>query len=706
MYSVKSIPAVLLVSAGVLWISTAADGLLGGTLTEIEIVASDPPDGAIDARIPHLVDNPALPLGWDVIDLTFNGDVSDLTPSDFSITEEGGDGLAPSIAQLSILRNDTVRLIVSGPIEPGAWTVFTHNASGTSVRVGYLPGDANGDGWAAAVDLLVLVDGLNGEHSLEGWQGDIDRNGIQDEADVQTLTDLLQGNGAFDAWVGRTLPGRVPSAGSSPLILGAVIELIPTMPGPYPPGATITVEMHIRQIPPSNDIYLRMVQFDMNAADAALTLSLFAFTYDTQGVCALDPGQCGAMHWGFTGLHDGDGAVVSTVFLGMSQNTVTQMLLAGDGSLARFGTLNLTLPVIEGTYSLDALNADAPDPNNQGAQLRFGFGGADPISECTAGNGCITGGLLDLVVSGGIIDCNGNGIPDDEDISGGTSQDCNGNSIPDECDAPVCGNDCIEGGMTHPAEECDGTDDAACPGRCYPSGYALECTCGYCGDGVVGPGEDCETGQCCTGMCTFDVGTVCRPSSGPCDPAESCDGTNAACPANVVITTCIHSDGCCPTGCNAVNDNDCPSICGNGIVEPGEDCETGQCCTGTCTFDVGTVCRPSSGPCDPAESCNGTSAACPANVIITACVHGDGCCPAGCNAANDSDCPPVCGNDIIEPGEDCDGTADQACPDECQADCTCPSGQIPTVSEWGLAVMALMLLVAGKVYFRRRPICE
>lgn len=31
-------------------------------------------------------------------------------------------------------------------------------------------------------------------------------------------------------------------------------------------------------------------------------------------------------------------------------------------------------------------------------------------------------------------DCNGNGVDDSDDISGGASQDCNGNGIPDECD--------------------------------------------------------------------------------------------------------------------------------------------------------------------------------------------------------------------------------------------------------------------------------
>ena|GEM_PF-3185297 len=32
------------------------------------------------------------------------------------------------------------------------------------------------------------------------------------------------------------------------------------------------------------------------------------------------------------------------------------------------------------------------------------------------------------------VDCNDNGIPDDEDIANGTSEDCNNNCIPDECD--------------------------------------------------------------------------------------------------------------------------------------------------------------------------------------------------------------------------------------------------------------------------------
>ena len=84
-------------------------------------------------------------------------------------------------------------------------------------------------------------------------------------------------------------------------------------------------------------------------------------------------------------------------------------------------------------------------------------------------------------------------------------------------------------------------------------------------------------------------------------------------------------------------------MCGNGIVEEGEDCDPGQganssccdattckfkagavcdpmsspCCTGQCTFAPATqMCRPAKDAnCDQAEMCTGNSSACPADVF-------------------------------------------------------------------------------------------
>jgi len=57
---------------------------------------------------------------------------------------------------------------------------------------------------------------------------------------------------------------------------------------------------------------------------------------------------------------------------------------------------------------------------------------------------------------------------------------------------------------------------------------------------------------------------------------------------------------------------------------------------------------------------------------IDLCANDDGCCPTGCTEANDNDCEP---------------------------------SSIPTVSEWGLVIMTLLLLAVGKVYFgHRRPV--
>lgn len=176
----------------------------------------------------------------------------------------------------------------------------------------------------------------------------------------------------------------------------------------------------------------------------------------------------------------------------------------------------------------------------------------------------------------------------------------------DDCD-PVCGNTVIETGET-----CDTGIAAPGPGSC-PSA---------CNDGM---------------SCTADMLT----GAGTC---------TAACSATP-ITMAMNGDGCCPTGATPMTDNDCVLGCGNGVVGPGETCDTaivagpGRCPT---ACDDGMVCTRN-------QLVNGgtCTAAC-TFPVITMPMSGDGCCPAGANANTDTDCTPVCGNMVVEGTEQCD----------------------------------------------------
>ncbi|KAI8079512.1 Metallo-peptidase family M12-domain-containing protein [Gilbertella persicaria] len=106
-------------------------------------------------------------------------------------------------------------------------------------------------------------------------------------------------------------------------------------------------------------------------------------------------------------------------------------------------------------------------------------------------------------------------------------------------------------------------------------------------------------------------------------------------------------------------------MCGNGIKETGEDCDTGgqasNCCdSATCKFKSGAVCddfndlccnncqlrpanytcRPASGECDVAEVCSGTSGDCPSDKYkddLTSCSNGMKCASGQCTS-RDAQC--------------------------------------------------------------------
>ncbi len=64
----------------------------------------------------------------------------------------------------------------------------------------------SGDGLSNSLDILVLIDYLNGITSLNEWQCDIDRSGECDPLDILKLIDLLNGAGEYDVWLEAEIP--------------------------------------------------------------------------------------------------------------------------------------------------------------------------------------------------------------------------------------------------------------------------------------------------------------------------------------------------------------------------------------------------------------------------------------------------------------------------------------------------------------------
>ena len=208
---------------GVPFYATEAAGV--GTITNLTInvsavaecdgiTAMAPSNCAIDARQPHMpAPDTGILQGWDSVDVTFDAecDVSSAAPGDFSVscTPAGG---CPTITGANTV-DQTVTVQLSSVIPAEKWTCITHTASGDQVCLGSLPADANSDRTAAPVDILEIIDNLNGVRipPLAMHQCDIDRSNLCAPADILSEIDLLNGASGFAVWNGKSLPA-CPSA--------------------------------------------------------------------------------------------------------------------------------------------------------------------------------------------------------------------------------------------------------------------------------------------------------------------------------------------------------------------------------------------------------------------------------------------------------------------------------------------------------------
>ncbi|MFQ5415077.1 MAG: hypothetical protein ACE5E6_11525 [Phycisphaerae bacterium] len=178
------------------------DGPAG--MENVAIVSSDPPDGAIDARQPSEPSGENVD-GWDTIDLVFDGDTAGVTAADLAVSQSDG-GQPPAIVNVTS-NGSTLTVAFDQPVNTLVWTTVEHIASGTSIRLGYLPADVNNDRLSNANDILALIDALNGVGDpLAMYQTDLDRSDMANASDILRGIDLLNGAGDYIVYNGASLP--------------------------------------------------------------------------------------------------------------------------------------------------------------------------------------------------------------------------------------------------------------------------------------------------------------------------------------------------------------------------------------------------------------------------------------------------------------------------------------------------------------------
>jgi len=345
----------------------------------------------------------------------------------------------------------------------------------------------------------------------------------------------------------------------------------------------------------------------------------------TTDSCNTSSGNC--QHNPANGLSCSDGNVCNG-------NEVCQ------GSSCRVGT-----NAAEGTVcgSADSSDCNAQDTCNgsgtcvdrfkaAGVQCRAASGQCDVAETCTGSSAaCPADGFASAAKT-----CTGSsqgGVCDDD-----TADHCSGSS-----------NACIDGfksatvtcrdaaGACDVAETCSGSS-GACPADAFANA-TVTCTGTSQGGLCDNDAADHCSGTANTCVDSFKAaGATCRGSAGQCDVAETCSGTSGACPADAFATASVTCTGASQGG-----------LCDN---------DAGDHCSGTANSCVdvyrapGFTCRASAGQCDEAETCSGSSGACPADAFASASKNCVGSSQGG-----------VCDNDAAD---HCTGTSN-ACVDLFQA---------------------------------------
>jgi hypothetical protein len=213
--------------------------------------------------------------------------------------------------------------------------------------------------------------------------------------------------------------------------------------------------------------------------------------------------------------------------------------------------------------------------------------------ECDGAGVCqhapASGSCDDALFCNGTDTCSGGTCSHTGDpCTGGTECADNCDEAGDTCDDPP-GTPCTSDLNACTDDECDGAGVCVNVPNTDPCDDSLFCngadtcsggSCGHAGDPCLG-GPECadacnETANNCLDLagtpCTTDpnpctddecdgAGTCGHPNNaGPCDDGDACtdpDTCSGGTCGGPAITTCTDGDGCCPAGCDSVNDDDC-----------------------------------------------------------------------------------------------------------------------------------------------------
>ena len=196
------------------------------------------------------------------------------------------------------------------------------------------------------------------------------------------------------------------------------------------------------------------------------------------------------------------------------------------------------------------------------------------------------------------------------------------------CPAVKCGNGILEG-----SEQCDdGNTDSGdgCSSDCKTVETGFQCRVvgkpctAKCGDGEILKGEQCddgnsESGDGCSSTCQVEPGADCPTPGQPCNLAKCGNGIQE----KSELCDCGSDPNKLPSGCTAINGlfygdgkgcsktctkeptcqdssgktQACSSACGDGNLDPGEDCDDGNLldndgCSSKCKIEGGFACTP------------------------------------------------------------------------------------------------------------------